>query len=438
MKSEHQQIIRRLFDRLPEFTYAHPEVGRFFSGYGTGLFTCECFFDAILLYLADYDRDGEISANLIRLLLSLQDPESGHIPRHTVDLVEDPNKLKVEGWSSMSVFVDGRQVNPWTWYEAGEHAQPFLYQIAAFATRERGGDAGWIDDAVYDGLRKYIDCWLRDWDKTGDGLCVVASAQHGLSDNSFPRAGTWRSYFSQLPDFNALLYVELKCAAKIARAKGRETDAAYFEEQAQIKKDKINNLLWDEEAGCYFPRDIRSGQLIPVDAINHYMTLWAGVVPPERAERMIREHLLNEQKLYAKYPFSSYAMDEKTYTQYHVNDTILLDDYTMLPAGHCNWRGGTWAHPHYMVTLALKRYGFEEEARTVARKIFDMTIENPYVCEWHNAETGEMCGAEILAGVQLLQRLMPAMLEAGFDVNFAEDALDKPLDNTAVLRQLGI
>lgn len=436
MKTEHKQIIRSLFARLPEFTYEHPLYGKFFSGYGTGLFTCECYFDAILLYLSGYDTRGTIAEDLLRLLLNLQDAQTGHIPRHTVDLVDDPNKLAVKGWSSQSVFVDGRQVNPWTWYEAEEHAQPFLWQIAALVCRLRGGDADWMRDVVYEGLKKYLEHWLLRWDRMGDGLCVVASAQHGLSDNSFPRAGTWRSYYAQIPDFNALLYTECKCAAKIANALGKAEDSAWFERQAEIKKVRVNELLWDDEASCYFPRDIRTGKLIKVDAINHYMTLYAGVVPPERADRMVREHLFDPRKFYTRYPFSSYAQDEKTYTQTHVNDTILLDDYVMLPKGHCNWRGGVWAHPHYMITLALKRFGYEAEARDVADKVFELTIDNPYVCEWHNAETGEMQGAEIFAGVQILERLMPSILQAGFDIDFANDALDAPLDNSGVLKLL--
>ena len=436
MTNQQKKTIHRLIGRLGEFTYQHPRCGKFFSGYGTGLFTCECFFDALFLYLVGYDPQGEIAVNLLRLLISQQNPQTGHIPRHTVDLVEDPNRLNTAGWSAMSVFENGRQVNPWTWYESEEHAQPCLCQIAFLVCRERGGDAGWLEGELYQGLKKYLACWLRDWDKTGDGLCVVASAQHGLSDNAFSRAGTWRSYFAQLPDFNALLYIELTCMAKMARALGRAGDAAYFEDQAAIKRQRVNQALWDEEAGCYFPRDIRTGKLIRVDAVNHYLPLWAGIVPKDRAERMVGEHLLNPQKLYAKFPFSSYAQDERTYTQRHVNDTILLDDFVMLPEGHCNWRGGCWAHPHYMLTQALSRYGYGAEARAVADKVFEMTIDNPYVCEWHTAETGEMTGAEIFAGAQLLQRLMPTLLEAGFDVDFAADALDKPLDNQKVLALL--
>lgn len=438
MKAEHKKIIHDLFARLPEFTYIHPEYGKFFSGYGTGLFTCECYFDALLVHLADYDTKGEIASNFIRLLLSLQNPQTGHIPRHTIDLVDDPNKLEVKGWSSMSTFINGRQMNPWTWYEADEHAQPFLYQIASIACRAKGGSTEWITDEIYDGLKKYVDCWLQNWDRTGEGLCVVASAQHGLSDNSFPRAGTWRSYFSQIPEFNALLYVELKCAAKIARSKGRTADAAYFESEAEIKKQRVNEMLWDEAAGCYYPRDIRTGKLIKVDAINHYMTLFTGIVPPDHAKRMIEEHLFNPKKFYTKYPFASYALDEKTYTQLHINDSILLDDYTLLPKGHCNWRGGTWSHPHFMIVMALQRYGYEEKARDIADKIFDLTIHNPYICEWHNAETGEMQGAEIFAGVQIFQRLMPTLLEIGFEIDHAEDALDKPIDNSKFLDLLKI
>lgn len=436
MKTAHKQIIHALFAKLPEFTYEHPQFGKFFSGYGTGLFSCECFFDAIMLFLSGSDENGTIAQNLLQLLLSLQNPETGHIPRHTIDLVDDPNKLAVKGWSSQSIFVNGRQVNPWTRYEMEEHAQPFLWQIAALVCRLRRGNVDWIRGDIYDGLKKYLDCWLKRWDITEEGLCVVASAQHGLSDNSFPRAGTWRSYFSQIPDFNALLYTECKCAAKIARALHKPEDSAMFERQAEIKKARINELLWDDASGCYFPRDIRTGKLIRVDAINHYMTLFTGIVPADRAERMVREHLLNPKKFYTRYPFSSYAQDEKTYTQMHVNDTILLDDFVMLPDGHCNWRGGIWAHPHFMIVLALKRYGYAAEAQEIADKIFELTIDNPYICEWHNAETGDMQGAEIFAGAQILQRLMPTLLQADFDINFTDDALDAPLDNARFLSLL--
>lgn len=437
MKESYQNIIKGLFQEMDQFVYEHPDYGKYYSGYGTGFFTCECYFDMLALYLAGKPDVREITENFVKLHLLLQD-ETGHIPRHPKDFVEDPNLLRTEGWSSMSTYVNGKMVNPWSWYEQEEHAQPFLCQMAVFASRLQDGKTEWITEEIYQGLKRYLECWLSVWDPTKEGLSVIASAQHGISDNAFTRAGTWRSYYSQTPDFNAFLYIELKCAVKIAEKLGKKEDARYFESQAEIKKERINDLLWNEDAGCYFCRDIRTGRQIPVDAINHYYPLYAGIVPADRAERMVREHLFNKSKFYSPYPFSSYAMDEKTYTQVHVNDTLLLDDYVMLPRGHCNWRGGIWAHPHYLLVQSLKRYGYEQEAAEIADKIFALTIENPYVCEWHNAETGEMQGAKIHAGVQILQRLMPTVLETGFDVDFVSDNLDTPLENRGVLRILGI
>lgn len=436
MKPDHQEKIKMIFEKMHNFIYEHPVYGKYYSGYGTGVFTCENYFDPLALCLAGI-CDAPYAENLVKINISLQD-ETGHIPRHSADLIEDPNKLNTEGWSSKSLFVNGKMVNPWVWYETEEHAQPFLYQIATFATRMRGGDVSWIDNKIYLGLKKYIDCWLNVWDKSKNGLCVVASASHAISDNSFPRAGTWRSYFSETPDFNAFIYMELKCAAKIAAALKKNDDVKYFEEQAALKKQRINEILWDEQAGCYFCRDVRTGALIPVDAINNYYPMWAGIASSKQVERMVKEHLFNPKKLYSPFPFASYAMDEPTYTQVHKNDTILLDDYVMLPEGHCNWRGGIWAHPHYMLTQSLKRYGYVKEAKDVADKIFDLTIDNPYVCEWHNAETGEMYGAQIGGGVQILQRLMPVLLEVGFDIDYVEDALDKALGIEKVHSALGL
>ena len=43
----------------------------------------------------------------------------------------------------------------------------------------------------------------------------------------------------------------------------------------------------------YFDRNEKTGQRVNVKSVTNFMPLFAGAATPERAKRMIHEHLLN-------------------------------------------------------------------------------------------------------------------------------------------------
>ena len=82
-----------------------------------------------------------------------------------------------------------------------------------------------------------------------------------------------------------------------------------------------------------------------------YWPLLAGVVPAERARRLVR-HLMDERKLGGVVPFPSVSRDSR-----HFN-----------PKGEY-WRGGVWLPTSYMCVRALEENGFADLADELAERM---------------------------------------------------------------------
>ena len=146
---------------------------------------------------------------------------------------------------------------------------------------------------------------------------------------------------------------------------------------------------------------------------------------------------MNPQEFWSAHPLPSYALNERNYTQHHV-PCPQIDRYYALPDGHCNWRGGLWPHGNYMVTHGLQRYGFMEEARTLARKSYEVAAADAEIYEWYNAETGKPEGSHPLcAGAEVLMRFLPTELETDFNPVLIEDAY-KPFDDRKLRKALSL
>jgi hypothetical protein len=102
--------------------------------------------------------------------------------------------------------------------------------------------------------------------------------------------------------------------------------------------------------------------------------LIAGVAPRDRAERMIREHLLNENEFWGRYVIPSIARNDAAYPD---------NDY---------WRGRIWGPFNFLVAEGLRRYRFDDVAAELARKGLEMFMRNwradGGIYENYNAETG--------------------------------------------------
>ncbi len=279
-----------------------------------------------------------------------------------------------------------------------QHFKPFLAQTAWLGARQSGDDG--LDDETWAGLRRYHDHWTWFHDHDRNGLSVWDSADHSGMDNQFSRAGVEDTNTREGVDLNVYLVREARALAHLAAERGEDAVAERYRTEAAERLAAIDAVLWDQDAGFYFDRDERTGERVAVLAASGLMRLWAGDLPPGRAERLI-ERLLDPSAFATPWPIASYARSEP--------------DYYQAPRyGECNWRGPTWVPINYAVAHGLARLGHRDHALELAWRTFDLVMQHDEVREFYDAETGEGYGLEPFWGWSTLALALPAEILADY------------------------
>lgn len=148
---------------------------------------------------------------------------------------------------------------------------------------------------------------------------------------------------------NTLLYQMEQDTAEIYRVLGQPEAAQPWQIQAQKRQQRINDLLWDQEAGLYFDYNFRTGQRRPYEFATTFYPLWAGIASPAQAGRMVE----NLSKFEA-------AGGLLTSTQ-------ITGNQWDAPFG--------WAPLQWIAVQGLHRYGYEREARRIAQKFVNLVAQ---------------------------------------------------------------
>lgn len=194
---------------------------------------------------------------------------------------------------------------------------------------------------VYAGLSRYYDInYLHD----------LAEAESGWDMN--PRFG--RKALNFLPvDLNSLLYKYEVDFAKAANLRGDTKAAKNWQRKAQIRKNTMNSLMWNEMRGFYFDYDFKKEKRGTVMSLAGFFPMWAGLVDDRRAAKLVRSLRKFEEK-------GGLA----------TTDPQTLPINNIVPGGLPT----QWAHPngwaplHLIVVQGLERYGYHEDARRIALK----------------------------------------------------------------------
>ena len=282
-----------------------------------------------------------------------------------------------------------------------QHFKPFLAQIALLGARQ-DGRFDWLSGRYYIRLKKYLDYWQWYCDFDRNGLSVWDSADHSGMDNQDSRAGSIFSMTTEGADLNAYIVRELQAMAVIADHLEAPDEAEAFRREAAQLGERINAILWDERDGFYYDRHERRNELVRVKSIGGFLPMWAGIAPPERSRRLVQEPLLNEAACHERYPIASYARTEP-------------DSYQQRVGGECNWRGTSWVPTNYMVFHGLCNAGFDDVARQVAHRTFEMALREETTREFYDGETGVGQGLNPFWGWSALAYFMPLEYEMSYD-----------------------
>ena len=137
--------------------------------------------------------------------------------------------------------------------------------------------------------------------------------------------------------------------AEIFEARGDDKRARKLRGKASSLFERFNEAFWDEASGFYaFALDGEKKPVLSV-ASNPGHCLWSGIVPPDRAARVVKR--LMEPDMWSGWGVRTLSADHPAYNP------------------HSYQNGSVWPHDNGLIALGFRRYGFVEEAARIARDI---------------------------------------------------------------------
>jgi glycogen debranching enzyme len=137
--------------------------------------------------------------------------------------------------------------------------------------------------------------------------------------------------------------------AEVFEELGDSNRARTLREKAAALFEKFNADFWDEENGFYaYMLDGEKRKVLTV-ASNPGHLLWSGIVPPERAARVVARLMAPDMN-------SGWGIRTLSSTHPAFN-----------PYSYQN--GSVWPHDNSLIALGFKRYGYATEAAQIARAI---------------------------------------------------------------------
>jgi glycogen debranching enzyme len=248
---------------------------------------------------------------------------------------------------------------PHTPYYGTADATP-LYLITLHEAYRWTGNTGLIDRyrAVAEKCLQWID---RYGDLDGDGFQEYKTRSslgyHNMSWKDASNALVWPDGSQvDLPigtcELQGYAYDAKRRMAELYDAIGEAERAEQLRAEAGTLKRRFNEVFWMEDEGTYgFALGGPDKRLVRTVASNAGHCLWSGIVPPERAERVIAR-LLNPDM------FSGWGIR----TLSDRNPAFNPFDYQL---------GSVWPHDNAIIAAGMRRYGATEATNRVAKAILD-------------------------------------------------------------------
>jgi hypothetical protein len=221
------------------------------------------------------------------------------------------------------------------------------------------GDEQFLKE-MYTSSKAFFDYYTSNRDSDGDGLYewgahavleCVRDALVAVWDQV-----DWPSNFEGL-DVNSMLVMEAKSLAAMARELQRPQEAKIYQEFADQLSNKINRVFWDEETSFFYHVDKNDHDFtwkekndLKRREIIGFLPLWAGIVSPQRAERLVQT-LTDSSRFWRRFGVPSLSADDPYYN----------------PKGY--WNGPVWVEWDYLIHYGLLQYGYDELARELTNRV---------------------------------------------------------------------
>jgi glycogen debranching enzyme len=241
-----------------------------------------------------------------------------------------------------------------------------LYLIVLHTAWRRTGDLGLVRRFL-PVAEKCLD-WIDHYgDRDGDGFQEYGTrssagyANQGWKDSGealVTSDGQLVSGPVALVELQGYVYDAWRRMAEIYDALGEPDRAGELLRKAAALYERFNARFWDEASGFYaFCLDGEKRPVLSV-ASNPGHALWSGIVPPERAERVVRR--LMQPDMWTGRGIRTLSADHPSYNPFSYQT------------------GSIWPHDNAIIALGLRRYGFVDEALTLAHDLIEAASKFRY------------------------------------------------------------
>jgi glycogen debranching enzyme len=130
---------------------------------------------------------------------------------------------------------------------------------------------------------------------------------------------------------------------------GRAQRASELRRKAALLFERFNEVFWDDDLGFYALALDGEKKRVSTIASNAGHCLWSGIVPPERAAKVVKR--LMAPDMWSGWGIRTLSTQNPAYNPYNYQT------------------GSVWPHDNAIIALGLKRYGFGAEVARIARDI---------------------------------------------------------------------
>jgi hypothetical protein len=214
-------------------------------------------------------------------------------------------------------------------------------------------------------------------DDTSVGTKQGAMYESGLDNSPMFDGATFDPATHRLLQADAglmgLYVADCDALAEIATILGRTHERDELLARSNHYRARLQTL-WDEAAGIFVNRDVKTGAASARISPTNFYPLLARAATPPQAARMIREQLLNPERFGGRWMLPAISRSDPAFKD---------QEY---------WRGRVWGPMNYLVYLGLQSYDAPAARRELAdksRALFELEWrEHGHVHENYNATTG--------------------------------------------------
>ena len=225
--------------------------------------------------------------------------------------------------------------------------------------------AAWKATGDLDLLRQHIETargcldWIDDYgDRDGDGFQEYGTRSGqgyenvGWKDSGEAVVDVDGSFVhgpKALCELQGYVYAAWRGMAEAFTALGDPTRAAILTAKADALYTRFNAAFWNEAEGFYAYCLDGSKRPILTVASNPGHLLWCGIVPPERAHRVVARMM--KPDMWSGWGIRTLSALNPSYNPYSYQN------------------GSVWPHDNSLIALGCARYGFAAEANLIAQDI---------------------------------------------------------------------